>query len=293
MTDIEKITIAPAGMKVYTFSWGDYEDKGWAGPYLGKLGLDFATLQVQYRQSSYAAAQAAREDMCFLDEGKFLAWMVDTGVLAVVDSDCSDIEISTPYDDPYIPTHWPECPQCEQGRGETEYGQERRSLNRITTFHRCTECRHEWGQVEVALNSNSQMLPDDGRDTSGGCVPYAISKACALDFWKVLEICKAHGWSESGLAPDSGVSAARELGFDLRRIRSYGPEAKSKPTLKQVQGEVSHNRNFIVGVDRHWLALVRGEIVDNDTNSGPGKKVLELYEVRAIPPSATAAHPGS
>lgn len=280
MTDIVETQIAPDGTKIYTFSWGQYDDKAWAGPYLGKPDLDFSALQTQYRKNSYQAAQLAKEDTCFLDEGKFLAWMVETGVLKVLASESADIEICTPYDDPYIPAHWPECPDCGEGRGETEYGNRRESLNRIVTFFRCTECRHEWGNTEVALNSRIPMLADDGRDTEGGCVPYAISKACDIDFWRVLEVCKTHGWSSAGLATGRAVLAARELGFDLRLIRSYEANRKDKPTLKQVLKELSHRQNYIVGVDRHWLALVNGQIVDNDTNSGPGRKVLELFEVR-------------
>ena len=32
--------------------------------------------------------------------------------------------------------------------------------------------------------------------------------------------------------------------------------------------------------------MVGGMIVDNDTNSGPGRKALELYEVRAAQSAA-------
>jgi hypothetical protein len=48
---------------------------------------------------------------------------------------------------------------------QNEYGECRKSLNRIETFRRCTECRHEWGHAEEANDTRKPMLDDDGRDT--------------------------------------------------------------------------------------------------------------------------------
>jgi hypothetical protein len=39
-------------------------------------------------------------------------------------------------------------------------------------------------------------------------------------------------------------------------------------------------------VNGHWLALVRGEIMDNDANTGYGRKVVELYEVKTAKAAA-------
>lgn len=275
-----QIQLASEGSSIYMLHWGEYEDKEACGPYLGVAGLDFVALAEEYRRDRYAAAEAAQEDYCSLDEGNFTAWLVAKGILAPVQTTDIVVEISTSIDNAYVPRHWPECPECGEGRGEQEYGDVRRSLNRVMSFRRCTVCRHEWDHVEVANNSQFPMLDDDGRDTTGGCVPFAISKACGLEFAQVLTVCEKHGWSHNGMDKSKAVIAARELGFELVWQSRYGIGTSNGPTLKRLIAELPHDRNYVVGVKNHWLALVGGVIVDNDTNSAPARKVLELYEVK-------------
>ena len=76
------------------------------------------------------------------------------------------------------------------------------------------------------------------------------------------------------------INAARELGFDLelQNLNSIG--AANARTLKRLISELPKDRTYIVGVNGHWLALVRGQIMDNDANTGYGRKVVELYEVK-------------
>lgn len=274
------VQLTESGSTVYVLHWGEYEDKTTSGPFLGATGLDFNALVEDYRRDRYAAAEAAKEDYCSLDEGNFSRWLVAKGIFSPIETTDIHVEIRTSYDNAYVPKHWPECPECGEGRGEQEYGEVRRSLNRIMAFRRCTEYRHEWAHVEVPNNSRLPMLDDDGRDTLGGCVPFAISKACGIDFAQVLKVCEKHGWSRSGMAQSKAVIAARELGFELVWQSRSGIGTSNAPTLKRLIAELPHDRNYVVGVKDHWLALVGGLIVDNDTSSGPARKVLELYEVK-------------
>lgn len=275
---MSQVRLTEAGSSIYVLSWGEYDSKQDSGPLLGASDLDFAVLADEYRHDRYAAADAAGEDNCWLDEGDFTAWLLDKGKLRPIETQSVRLE---PFSHDFVPTHWPACPECGSGRGEPGFENPRDSLNRVTAYRRCTECRHSWGHVEVANNPRFPMLEDDGRDHEGGCVPFAISKACGLAFFDVLEVCQRHGWSNRhGMATAKAVIAAGELGFALIQQNRSGVGTANAPTLKRLLADLPRDRNYIAGVKGHWLALVRGVIVDNDTNSGPGKKVLELYEVR-------------
>lgn len=274
-----KVQIAEPGTAIYMLHWGEHYERRSSGPYLGVPGLDFTALTDDYRRSRYAAAEAAQEDHCSLDEGDFQKWLVEKGILAPMEATDADIELRA-YGNEYVPKHWPECPECRNGRGEQEYGDVRRSLNRITAYRRCIECRHEWGHHEVANNSNQPMLDDDGRDTEGGCVPFALSKACGIDWKAVKQVCAKYGWSNNGMhTPHNAALAARELGYEL--VSCPVPrKGLNHPTLKQVASQLGSGRNYIIGIREHWLALVNGRIVDNDNDSGMTSRVLEIYEVR-------------
>lgn len=274
---------APTGQgsdTLYMLYWGDYERET-LGPYRGAAGLDFVALAARYRVARYAEAEAKQEDYCMLGESDFAQWLVQTGILGQVETTGVEVDLSSEISDAYVPKHWPLCPTCQTGRGESAYGKNRPSLNRVTHFHRCTECHHEWGHAEIASNTRLPMLDDDGRDTPGACVPYAISKACGLAFAPVLQVCARHGWSHTGMAQTHAIAAARELGFELAWTSTPGG-GRSAPTLKQLLKSCAPGRNYIVGVKGHWLAIVGGQVVDNDTQSGLGRKVLELYEVRRV-----------
>ena len=280
------VQLATSGSAVYMLKWGEYEEHTVYGPYLGAAGLDFVGLVEDYRRDRYAQAEAAEENYCSLDEGAFVDWLLAKGVLVSVKSTQVDVEIRTSSDNAYVPKHWPKCPECDAGRGDLEYGAVRKSLNRVATFRRCTSCRHEWDHGEQANDSRLPMLEDDGRDMVGACVPFAISKACGLPFARVLKVCEEHGWCDTGMAQSKAVVAARELGYDLVWHGRHGVGTPAPPTLKSLLAELPRNRNYVVGVKSHWLALVGGKIVDNDTNSGPARKVLELYEVRSAQAAA-------
>lgn len=127
--------LAPSGKRLYMLRWGDYERSS-SGPYLGDTCLDFAALAKAYRQESYAQAEAKEEDYCPVDEDGFATWLVDKGLLSPVETE--NVDINTSSDSAYLPKHWPVCPVCGDGRGEKEYGECRKSLNRINTFRRCT-----------------------------------------------------------------------------------------------------------------------------------------------------------
>ena len=277
---ITPVVLAPGGERLYQLDWGDYSERCSTGPLLGIVGLNFDALAEDYRRDRYAAAESAREDSCSVDEDGFVGWLIEKGILRPVETTAVRVSITTSFDNAYVPRHWPECPECDDGRGELEYGTVRRSLNRIVTFRRCTDCRHEWAHQEEACDSRYPMLDDDGRDTPGACVPFSISKACGIPFADVLSVCSAHGWSETGMNQARAVVAARELGYDLIATRKHGVGTESPPTLKRLMAALPAGQNYVVGVKGHWLALVGGQIVDNVTNSSPARKVLELYEVK-------------
>lgn len=270
----------PTGMTVYMLNWGDSYERQSEGPYVGKIGLDFHLLSEEYRSETYAQHEAALADWCYLSEGDFAKWLVVKGVLHPVASISVELSVPRGPDAAYVPTHWPECPMCRQGRGEKDYGEPRRSLNRIPVFYRCTECRHEWAHGEEPVIDGSPMLEDDGRDAEGGCVPFAISQACGLAFQQVADVCRTHGWDKTtGMQQSHAVLAAREMGFDLVSQRRHGVGSDSPPTIKQLLSCLARGKNYILGVRGHWLAVVDGRVVDNDTNSGLGRRVIELYEV--------------
>lgn len=269
------------GKLLYMLYHGDYERQSY-GPYVGDSGLDFAVLSEVFRRESYAQAETKADDYCSLYESDFLAWLVAKGILSPIETTGIELSVSTSGNDAYVPKHWPVCPDCGTGRGDPQYGDARRSLNRIKTYKRCTECGHEWGHTEVPNNTSKPMLDDDGRDAPGACVPFAIAKACGIEFATVLEVCTRHGWSDTGMAQTNAVVAAREMGFSLTRVSLGGTKNPSTPTLKRLLPELNDGRNYIAGVKGHWLAIVDGQIMDNDTNTGLGRKVLELYEVRMV-----------
>lgn len=279
---VASITHEHDAKAIYMLYWGESYERGSSGPYRGEIGLDFVALVETYRKARYDAAQARQEDHCMLGEDDFAAWLVQSGILFPIETANVEIEISTSSENAYVPNHWPQCPECGVGRGEQEYGEVRRSLNRIKTFRRCTECRHEWGHAEEANISTLPMLDDDGRDTPGACVPFAISKACGLGFEMVMKTCVNHGWNSDGMAQTNAVVAARELGFNLTWKSWAGVGTSSAPTLKRLLAILAPGRNYIVGVKGHWLAIVNGQIVDNDNNTGLGHKVHELYEVSLV-----------
>lgn len=286
--EVSTVSATPAeGTKaLYMLYWGESYERGSSGPFHGAAGLDFVALAGSYRKARYAAAEAKQEDYCMLGEDDFVGWLVETGILSPIETKNVGIEIRTTSDNAYVPKHWPECPECSTGRGDKEYGEVRRSLNRVNTFRRCTECQHEWGHTEEANNSTLPMSDDDGRDTPGACVPFAISKACGLDFAMVMRVCVNHGWKNTGMAQTNAIVAARELGFALSWKNLAGVGTSKAPTLKRLLPMLAPRRNYIAGVKGHWLAIVDGQIVDNDTNSGLGRKVQELYEINLVQAAA-------
>jgi len=269
------------GKRLYMLHQGDYERSTY-GPFIGDAGLDFEALSAAFRNESYSQAEAKGEDYSSLYESDFPAWLVAKGILSLVETVDVEISVNTSGDDAYVPKHWPTCPECGDGRGELQYGEVRRSLNRIKTFKRCTKCSNEWGHTEEANDSRWPMLEDDGRDTPAACVPFAISKATGIDFATVLNVCKRHDWSTTGMSPANAIVAARELGFRLTWVDLLSSKTPTSPTLKRLLPELSDGRNYVVGTKGHWLAIVGGRIVDNDNDTGLGSRVLELYEVTRV-----------
>lgn len=270
------------GQALYMLSSGGYESSK-NGPYLGNSGLDFDALATAFRKDRHAQAEASAADYVFLGEEDFLAWLLDKNILTSVKTTQVNLPRLESDDQPYCPKHWPACPACNDGRGDPCIGTTRKSLNRIEVFNRCIKCAHEWGHTDEAFDSTMPMLEDDGRDTIGGCAPFAISKACALDFKTVLDACTRHGWNpQEGIAADNAIAAARELGFVLTPSKRTDVGGSAATTLKRLLAELPRDRNFVAGTTGHWLAIVAGDVVDNDSATGLGNKVRELYEATKL-----------
>jgi peptidoglycan/xylan/chitin deacetylase (PgdA/CDA1 family) len=75
--------------------------------------------------------------------------------------------------------------------------------------------------------------------------------------------------------------AAKELGHELVS-HDVLRKGLSQPTLKQVTSQLAGGGNYIIGLRGHWLALVNGQLVDNDNNSGMTSRVIEVFEVRKV-----------
>lgn len=275
------IQLAEKGKTIYMLNWGEYEDKVSLGPYVGDSDINFYALTENYQCERYASKEAALENECVLSENDFVDWLLEKNILRSIESKQISVYLNSSCDATYAPKHWPECPECGDGRGKQKYGECRRSLNRIVTLFECTDCCHHWGHKEIANNPSLPMLDDDGRDTPSGCVPFSMSKACGIPFSVVANVCRKHGWNHHGMAQVSAAKAAVELGFNLIRQTWIATE-KNTPTLKRLLADLPSDRNYIIGVKNHWLAYVQGDIVDNDTQTGLARRVIELYEVRKI-----------
>ncbi len=262
-----------------------------AGPLVGPPGLDFDALASEFRRERYAAADAAGEDYCWFSESDFVEWMKDKGLLAPLPTCPVTVEISTSREHQYVPSHWPLCPQCEAGRGEPELGEVQRVLNRAEWYRKCTRCGHAWGHAFEP--HGGPMLADDGRATLGGCVPYALSQAGALEFDTVLAACSQRGWCASdGMHVGDALIAAADLGLSTLCLdpADVARSSSGKVTLRQMLQQLDPEKAYILGTREHWLAVVRGE---NRDASGTHLRaeVIACWEVAAARTSAAVRCP--
>lgn len=262
-----------ADMVVYML---DLDGDSEAGPYLGSPGLDFAALSAAFRSERFAAAEAERKDYCFISSSDFPAWLIEKGVVTPMRHTSVSIAIDTTGDNAYQPAHWPMCPACGEARGEPEYGDARKDLNRVLAFNRCLACRFEFGHRDEPNDERYPMLEDDGRYIVGGCVPYALSRAGELPIQEVIRECRTFGWrEESGMHDHHAIDAAAALGLRVRRVA----HACAPPTLRRVVATLDSRKRFVVATTGHWLAVVNGEVIDNCANTHARTHVRALYEV--------------
>lgn len=247
------------------------------GPVTGPPGLDLSASATWYRAERYAAAEAAKDDYCFVSDDDFLGWLIEKKVVQPLAHQLLPIVIESTGEHAYVPKHWPLCPECGRGRGEEEMGRVLRGLNRAEWFRKCTECGHAWGHQDLPYMSGKPMLDDDGRYTEGGCVPYTISQVGGLPIAGVLEACRERGWSEGfGMHDQAGLSVARAFGLEVMAVPLDG--VRGRLTLRRVLDRLSAEKNYIIATNCHWLPIVRGENRD-PAETSMRSEVLNCWEV--------------
>jgi len=253
--------------KIAYMLYGD-EDGTAYGQFFGVPRLDFTTLSVVFRTERFAKAEAAQEDFCFIDDHDFIAWLFERGILS--HPPVAPVSVTIRIDDQgknrYAPKHWPSCPECETGRGQDTSGDVVRQLNRWEWHLTCIECGHIWGHRAEPYDSKKPLIEDDGRMTHNGCVPYSISRVGGLPMESVLEVCRAHGFSEEdGMTEDSGIEVMRALGLSVEPGRLA--MVAGRLTLRRLLNVLSATESYIVATRRHWLAVVHGENCDQADTS--------------------------
>jgi hypothetical protein len=145
-------------------------------------------------------------------------------------------------------------------------------------FSRCTACGREWGHRDEPQISSKPMLENDGRDTEGGCVPYAISKATGLPIKEVQNICRSHGWNAGGMHEADAIRALKEMGFDaVPGSMSIFPNGGRK-SLAKFRANAHPSHTYIVSIDEHWLTIVQGQNMDN-RDSGGNSIVIRYWRI--------------
>lgn len=252
-----------------------------SGPYRGQPGLELSSFTEQFRAEKFAAAAAAKEDWCNLDTSDFISWLLDKGIIKHVKTSSVFVSLIGSDDAIYAPPHWEMCPACEEARGRPEIGYYNHGRNAQTCFNRCVQCRHEWGHVEEQWLHTRPYIPDDGRDTAAGCVPYAISKAGQLDYAKVFAACIEHGFTEKdGITSDGGLAAGRSLGLSFESVLS-DPDRTIRLTLSRLLNQLEPSSRYIVSVKEHWLAVVDGCVIETAETHGR-TQVIDAWKVGGL-----------
>lgn len=257
------------------------------GPYAGEAGLDFASLSERYRSQKYAAAESAKEDYCFVSEYDFVVWLIEQDILRPYQTVQVRIEIDTRGELGYAPAHWPLCPACNTGRGDTAVQTRLPGLNRLRLHYVCTRCKHEWGTHDEPIDEKAPMIEDDGRYIENGCVPYSLSQAGGLPIDEVIAACSRHGWSQTdGMLDACGIVAAKELG--LRLVLSdpfHRASARERTmTLARTLAILPSDRNHIVATKGHWLPVVQGQNRD-PAQTHMRAQAQSVWEVHPLFPS--------
>lgn len=247
------------------------------GPFVGAPGLDFQALTAEFRAQRYAQAESKREDFCLVSNDDFIDWLIDRNILSPLEATHVEIDIDMTGENAYAPSHWPLCPACGEGRGEQNWdmGTLRRALNRVATYRECQGCGHRFDSHDEPIESDQPMLPDDGRYTPSGCVPYTLSQVSGLPFDQVLAACRARGWDEqNGMLALHAIALARDFGLSVHR----GYMDASNLTLRRFLDRASPRKRYIVATKGHWLAVVHGSNRDM-ADTGMRAKVYEFWEV--------------
>lgn len=250
------------------------------GPYLGAQGLDMRKLALDFVRNSHADHEARGEDYCALYDSDFCEWAIARGIFEPIEHVVTTVDIHASDMPRYVPKHWPECPNCHQGRGDDTPGTVQSELNRWQWFRRCTECGFEWGHRVIPHDSSRPMLEDDGRYIDSVCVPYSLSQVAGLHIDAVLPVCRQHGWAErKGMDPNAAIVAARVLGIELGVYPL--PRSNGRLTLSRVVNWLPRVGAFVIEVNDHWLSVVNGENRDQAATHG-GATVHRIWRAERI-----------
>ncbi|MHD0644210.1 hypothetical protein ACYPKM_01070 [Pseudomonas aeruginosa] len=268
--------LQPPGTVLYNFR--DERHQRTYGPYAGEPNLDLGWHQQRYREACYAAAEAIGADGCDISTEDFLSWMVGEEILVQIPAKTESLDVHPESGAPYVPKHWPLCPQCGIGRGGEQLQSENAVFNRVTYARACTSCDHKWDFVDYARVPGHPMLEDDGSTTEDACAPYSLAKATGLPYAKVLEECIRCGWENpGGMKMISAFIALKNLGFEHDEV--YMPR-DGVLTLSSAVKTLPTYGSYLISVNEHLMAFVEGQLFDMGDVHGRCQ-VHGIWEVEA------------
>ncbi|EPG8943813.1 hypothetical protein L4Z64_001217 [Pseudomonas aeruginosa] len=108
----------------------------------------------------------------------------------------------------------------------------------------------------------------------GDCVPYAAHAVSGVPFEDVKELAASMGWSQEGMGPIQGWYLLKELGCKVSPL--------TRPSGKASVGEFLRSADpgkvYILSLNDHWMAVVRGQVWDK-ARTRAARKVVHFIEV--------------
>lgn len=116
------------------------------GVYTATELVDWSGLAQLYIADQDATDEAARENHSNVSAERFVKWLIKRGVLVPMKVWQHSVDVSRHPDKPYLPAHWPLCPDCGEGRGDPDVKTTHHCGGTVsyTVVRICTECGHQW-----------------------------------------------------------------------------------------------------------------------------------------------------